>query len=411
MNNKFKLALLLTSLFSTAVLAVTPPPGIVSNTPGSLSTLTVTLGSITSNYTVAGPPTQYGQINTTGTFNWPIGAGGGCCRLRNWLDTVNVTGNQAGANVIESNFYDLEITGTGTLTGEAFNIVHPFVNIGAGVTISGGAEIFEASATNSGNISGVLSGSLNIFTNNSAGIANFTAYKTSIVNNNVTAGSMPNYTGFECSGVTGSGSAPTFNWCMVNRDSTASIVTVGGVRIGGLGNSNGPGTLAIYGPDTAAGTFPLFIKSSTSNLFYVADDGSTTVGLGQLSLGAGTSWGKLLFNNTTSGQLQLSAPSSGALSGVLTLPNTTGTLAIAPLSSTSASIGGGALGAGACATTATTVTGAAVGMAVVATPNTYPGAGNVWNSYVSAGNTVTTQICAIVAATPTASTYNVRVMQ
>lgn len=80
-------------------------------------------------------------------------------------------------------------------------------------------------------------------------------------------------------------------------------------------------------------------------------------------------------------------------------------------SATSASIGGTALAAGACSTTATTVTGAAVGMAVIGTPNTYPGAGNVWNSYVSAANTVTTEVCAIVAATPVASTYNIRVLQ
>ncbi len=81
-----------------------------------------------------------------------------------------------------------------------------------------------------------------------------------------------------------------------------------------------------------------------------------------------------------------------------------------PLSATSASIGGSALVAGACSSTATTVTGAAVGNAVVATPNTYPGAGNIWNAYVSAANTVTTEVCAIVAATPTASTYNIRVL-
>lgn len=84
---------------------------------------------------------------------------------------------------------------------------------------------------------------------------------------------------------------------------------------------------------------------------------------------------------------------------------------LVPLSATSASIGGGALLAGACTTTVTTVTGATVGMVVVAIPNTYPGVGNLWNSYVSAANTVTTQICAIIAATPTASTYNLRILQ
>ena len=82
-----------------------------------------------------------------------------------------------------------------------------------------------------------------------------------------------------------------------------------------------------------------------------------------------------------------------------------------PLASTSASLGGTLLTVGACASTATTVPGAAVGMAVVATPTTYPGAGNLWDSYVSAPNTVTTQVCALVVITPNASTYNIRVLR
>ena len=345
----------------------------------------ITAPSYNGNYTVSGPPAQYGENNWISTYNWPISAAGGCCRTRRWIDTVNVTGIQAGSNVLELNFWDLEITGTGTLTGEAFNIIHPYVNIGAGVTISGIAELFEASALNDGTISGTLAGSLNIFTNSGTGtIGNFTAYKTSATNNNIAAGSMANYTGFECGGVTGSGSAPTFNWCMVNRDSTASIVSAGGVRIGGLGNSNGPGTLAINGPDASGGTFPLFIKSTTSNLFYVADDGSVNIPTGTLTV----------TNNATIGTLTVAGASVKA-----------------PLSATSASIGGGALLAGACASTSTTVTGAAVGMAAVATPNTYPGDGNIWLAYPSAANTVTVKVCAVVAMTPTASTYNLRIFQ
>lgn len=81
------------------------------------------------------------------------------------------------------------------------------------------------------------------------------------------------------------------------------------------------------------------------------------------------------------------------------------------LRGTSASIGGGALAAGACSSTATTVTGATVGMVVQATPNTYPGDSSFWKSYVSSANTVTTLICEAVAGTPTASTYNLRVIQ
>ena len=77
----------------------------------------------------------------------------------------------------------------------------------------------------------------------------------------------------------------------------------------------------------------------------------------------------------------------------------------------SGSIGGGALSAGACASTTATVTGAVTSMAVAASPNTYPGDGSYWLAYVSAANTVTVKVCAAVALTPNASTYNIRVIQ
>lgn len=78
---------------------------------------------------------------------------------------------------------------------------------------------------------------------------------------------------------------------------------------------------------------------------------------------------------------------------------------------TSGSLGGGALIAGACATTTVTVTGATTSMVVVLSPATYPGDGFEWASYVSAVNTVTAKVCALIAGTPTASLYNVRVIQ
>lgn len=81
------------------------------------------------------------------------------------------------------------------------------------------------------------------------------------------------------------------------------------------------------------------------------------------------------------------------------------------LSGTSASLGGGALAAGAAATGTVTISGAAVGMHVACTPNTYPGDAIDWRAYVSAANTVTVVVSAIIAATPTASTYNVRINQ
>lgn len=79
------------------------------------------------------------------------------------------------------------------------------------------------------------------------------------------------------------------------------------------------------------------------------------------------------------------------------------------LTVTTGSIGGGALIAGACASGTATVTGASTIMTATATPNTYPGDGNYWYAYVSSASTVTLKVCAAIAGTPTASTYNIRV--
>ncbi|MFM0243773.1 hypothetical protein [Paraburkholderia sediminicola] len=81
------------------------------------------------------------------------------------------------------------------------------------------------------------------------------------------------------------------------------------------------------------------------------------------------------------------------------------------LTGTTSSIGGSALAAGACSTGTVSVAGATTSMGVVATPATYPGAPYYWNGYVSSAGTVTVSVCAAVAGTPTASAYNVRVIQ
>lgn len=81
------------------------------------------------------------------------------------------------------------------------------------------------------------------------------------------------------------------------------------------------------------------------------------------------------------------------------------------LSGTSGSIGGGALLAGACTSGTVSITGATTSMVAIAAPNTYPGDGNIWSAQVTSANTVTVRVCAVIASTPTASTYNVRVIR
>jgi hypothetical protein len=83
------------------------------------------------------------------------------------------------------------------------------------------------------------------------------------------------------------------------------------------------------------------------------------------------------------------------------------------LSGTTSAISGTLTGVGTC-TSATTVTiaGAATNMGVVVSPTTFPGASAQWFGWVSASNTVSIEVCSLLATlTLTSSTYNVRVIQ
>jgi hypothetical protein len=81
------------------------------------------------------------------------------------------------------------------------------------------------------------------------------------------------------------------------------------------------------------------------------------------------------------------------------------------LTGTTGSIGGGLLTIGTCTSGTVSVTGATTGMNASASPVTYPGDGNYWLAYVSAADTVTVKVCAVATLTPSASVYNVRVIQ
>lgn len=79
--------------------------------------------------------------------------------------------------------------------------------------------------------------------------------------------------------------------------------------------------------------------------------------------------------------------------------------------STTASLGGSALAAGACTSTTATISGATSTNSVSVSPQTYPGDGIYWEGYISSANTVTVKVCAVTSTTPVASLYNVRVIQ
>lgn len=95
----------------------------------------------------------------------------------------------------------------------------------------------------------------------------------------------------------------------------------------------------------------------------------------------------------------------------------TNPIAGSPLSGTTGSIGGGLLVAGACATGTVAITGSTTSMTVTVSPaaGVDPTNGGVlgvsWDGRVSANGTVTVSVCTPIAGTPTAATYNVRVIQ
>jgi hypothetical protein len=71
----------------------------------------------------------------------------------------------------------------------------------------------------------------------------------------------------------------------------------------------------------------------------------------------------------------------------------------------------GLLLAGGCASGNATVTGVVVGQPVSVSPTVYPGDGSYFFGYVSAANTVTVKVCAVVSLSPIGTTYSVKVLQ
>lgn len=85
-----------------------------------------------------------------------------------------------------------------------------------------------------------------------------------------------------------------------------------------------------------------------------------------------------------------------------------------PLTGTTSSIGGSLLAAGACASGTATISGATtsmIAMAQASDGSNISGLGADVSAVVTASNTVTVNVCALVLLTPPAKTYNVRVIQ
>lgn len=184
----------------------------------------------------------------------------------------------------------------------------------------------------------------------------------------------------------------------VDRDNSSviplSISLSGGKSItvgsgGILYSGSSSGTLTIKAP-AAAGSNTLTLPAGTTDL---SATGGTSQVLKQTGAGAAITVAQLACADLSNAGTGCSAAVSSVLTG------------------TTGSIGGALLAAGACSSGTVAVTNSTTAMAVSVTPVTYPGDGNYWMGYVSTNGTVTVKICAAVAGTPGASTYNVRVLQ
>ena len=196
----------------------------------------------------------------------------------------------------------------------------------------------------------------------------------------------------------------------LNAALAAPTITGGSIYCPSIGSSN---------PITAAspiGTAPFIVTSTTpvNNLSVGGTSGNVTgiitVAHGGTGVTTSTGTGSVVLSNAPVFTGVVSA-TGGITSITATASNQAVIYGQMPIVGTTAAIGGAALLAGACASTTTTVTGATAAMTVTTSPTIYPGDGGVWESYVSAANTIITKVCAIIAMTPASSTYNLRVIQ
>lgn len=176
-------------------------------------------------------------------------------------------------------------------------------------------------------------------------------------------------------------------------------------------NSTGVGGDLILQPgNTSMGALTGHLRLNEANGITVGDI-STDISIPAItSLFGDTSLSASITNIVGPSAANTQTNGSPTCSNATGCPATTTALA-----GTTGSIGGGALLAGACASGTATVTGATSSMAVAVSPNGDPDSnlatGIAFYAFVSATNTVTVRVCAIVAVTPTARTYNVRVLQ
>jgi len=204
---------------------------------------------------------------------------------------------------------------------------------------------------------------------------------TAVTNASATA---PFHRGVSCTNVLNTGWRITDWSCLRVTDPTGTgseITSMYGIEIVALTGRSSTVVAGINSAITSSGTVRYFLRST--------GNAPSSLG-GSLYLGTTTP-------NVASGTLHVLG--NVQLSGSSTV--------ITP------SIGGGALLAGQCASATSSIDTAVTSStaAFITTPQNYPGDGSDWYSYLSAPGELTTKACAIVALTPAATSYVVKILK
>lgn len=235
-----------------------------------------------SNQAIAPASVTTPAVTTTGTGNSAIGSA-----LTNYDYSKNSSdtryfylNNSLAPSTSTSNIWEqmnsFLTLSSGTTTGE-INLIHSYLQTNAGSSAVG-SENFEASSLINGTIT-ALDGYEAIMHNGSTGTVTgfgLTGFYASMVNDNTTSNSVSQWVGFACFAPTGSGSAPTNDYCLYNSDPNGQIGSIGRARFGNL--ANGTGAFNSTGPDSSHYNYNSTWYNSTNSLTdWVSDDGSVAI--------------------------------------------------------------------------------------------------------------------------------------
>lgn len=291
----------------------------VSTSTGPVAT------SFQSNPAIATEATGFGAVIT-----YDPSTGGGT-QFDAWpMILTTISPSQSTADLWENWNSYLYINGPGIMSHEV-NTMHSNTQVNLGGTLTT-SEGLESSLFNFGTVSGNFDDVLGTNLNESTGtVGALRAFHALLVQNNTTAGSITSWTGLLCDAITGPGTAPTTDYCLLNKDPNGAISSAGPMLLGGTvgGLPSSKHMLDIHGVDQLNTSLNLAVYDSSNNLqFYVSNLG-TAFFAQQLSLGSGTTFGALILQTTTSGDSVRFLPGSGTASGITnwTMPQGTSTTA------------------------------------------------------------------------------------